>query len=79
MRDRREVGKPNVGKSTLFNLILRYFDSVSGRILIDGVDITEYSRNDLRSLYGMVLQDTWLFNGTIKEILFSILYPDIIN
>ena len=61
------VGPTGAGKTTLVNLLMRFYDIDKGRILIDGVDITEYSRNDLRSLYGMVLQDTWLFNGTVAD------------
>lgn len=61
------VGPTGAGKTTLVNLLMRFYEVDSGRILIDGVDMKEYSRNDLRSLYGMVLQDTWLFNGTIAE------------
>lgn len=61
------VGPTGAGKTTLVNLLMRFYEVDSGRILIDGVDMKDYSRNDLRSLYGMVLQDTWLFNGTVAE------------
>ncbi len=61
------VGPTGAGKTTLVNLLMRFYEIDAGRILIDGVDIKEYSRNDLRSLYGMVLQDTWLFNGTVAD------------
>ena len=61
------VGPTGAGKTTLVNLLLRFYDVDSGRITIDGRDITEVSRQSLRSLIGMVLQDTWLFAGTIAE------------
>lgn len=61
------VGPTGAGKTTLVNLLMRFYEINSGRILIDGVDIRDYSRNDIRNLYGMVLQDTWLFNGTIAD------------
>lgn len=61
------VGPTGVGKTTLVNLLMRFYDVDSGRILIDGVDITSVSRDSLRSRIGMVLQDTWLFGGTIAE------------
>ncbi|OBI50910.1 ABC transporter ATP-binding protein [Mycobacterium kyorinense] len=61
------VGATGVGKTTLVNLLMRFYDVDSGRILIDGVDITSVSRQSLRSRIGMVLQDTWLFGGTIAE------------
>ncbi|MBO7156570.1 MAG: ABC transporter ATP-binding protein [Clostridia bacterium] len=61
------VGPTGAGKTTLVNLLMRFYDIDKGRILIDGVDINEYSRSDLRSLYGMVLQETWLFNGTVAD------------
>jgi ATP-binding cassette, subfamily B, fatty acid transporter len=61
------VGATGVGKTTLVNLLMRFYDVDSGRILIDGVDISSMSRNSLRSRIGMVLQDTWLFGGTIAE------------
>jgi ATP-binding cassette subfamily B protein len=61
------VGPTGAGKTTLVNLLMRFYDVDSGRILIDGVDITSISRYALRSRIGMVLQDTWLFDGTIAE------------
>jgi ATP-binding cassette subfamily B protein len=61
------VGPTGAGKTTLVNLIMRFYDVQGGRITIDGVDIREMRRADLRRMFGMVLQDTWLFNGTIRE------------
>lgn len=61
------VGPTGAGKTTLVNLLLRFYEVNSGKILIDGVDITQISRKDLRAMFGMVLQDTWLFKGTIME------------
>ena len=61
------VGPTGAGKTTLVNLILRFYELDSGRITLDGVDITELSRHDLREQIGMVLQDTWLFGGTIRD------------
>lgn len=61
------VGPTGAGKTTLVNLLMRFYDVDSGRILVDGVDITAMSRQALRSRIGMVLQDTWLFDGTIAE------------
>ena len=61
------VGPTGVGKTTLVNLLMRFYDVDSGRILVDGVDIATISRQSLRSRIGMVLQDTWLFGGTIAE------------
>jgi ABC-type multidrug transport system fused ATPase/permease subunit len=61
------VGPTGAGKTTLVNLLMRFYDVDSGRILLDGVDITAMSRQALRSRIGMVLQDTWLFDGTIAE------------
>jgi ATP-binding cassette, subfamily B, fatty acid transporter len=61
------VGPTGVGKTTLVNLLMRFYDVDSGRILIDGVDITSVSRHSLRSRIGMVLQDAWLFSGTIAQ------------
>ena len=61
------VGPTGAGKTTLVNLLMRFYDLDSGRILIDGVDITEVSRQSLRSRIGMVLQDAWLFAGTIAD------------
>ncbi|AMO62770.1 ABC transporter, transmembrane region [Mycolicibacterium phlei] len=61
------VGPTGAGKTTLVNLLMRFYDVDSGRILVDGVDISTVSRESLRSRIGMVLQDTWLFGGTIYE------------
>ena len=61
------VGPTGAGKTTLVKLLMRFYDSNSGRILIDGHDIRDFNRRDLRECFGMVLQDTWLFNGTIME------------
>ncbi|SET37300.1 ATP-binding cassette, subfamily B [Natronincola peptidivorans] len=61
------VGPTGAGKTTLVNLLMRFYEIKEGRITIDGVDIREVKRGDLRSMFGMVLQDTWLFNGTIRE------------
>ncbi|MDV6244270.1 ABC transporter ATP-binding protein [Rhodococcus opacus] len=61
------VGPTGAGKTTLVNLILRFYELDGGRILLDGVDIAEMSRDDLRSRIGMVLQDAWLFGGTIRD------------
>jgi ATP-binding cassette subfamily B protein len=61
------VGPTGAGKTTLVNLLMRFYEVDSGRILIDGVDITAMSRHALRSRIGMVLQDTWLFGGTIYD------------
>ena len=61
------VGPTGAGKTTLVNLLMRFYDTDSGQILIDGADITEVSRQSLRSRMGLVLQDTWLFAGTIAE------------
>jgi len=61
------VGPTGAGKTTLVNLIMRFYELNGGRILLDDVDITELSRADLRGHVGMVLQDAWLFDGTIRE------------
>lgn len=61
------VGPTGAGKTTLVNLLMRFYEINAGKIYIDGKDISEYNKNDLRSLYGMVLQDTWLFKGTVAE------------
>lgn len=61
------VGPTGAGKSTMIKLLMRFYDVNSGKILIDGHDIKDFNRQELRSLFGMVLQDTWLFSGTIKE------------
>ena len=61
------VGPTGAGKTTLVNLILRFYDVKGGSITIDGVDVRDMNREALRSMIGMVLQDTWLFSGTIKD------------
>jgi len=61
------VGPTGAGKTTLVNLIMRFYEIQAGRITLDGVDIAEMTRHDLRSRTGMVLQDTWLFGGTIRD------------
>ncbi|MDQ6643514.1 MAG: ABC transporter ATP-binding protein/permease, partial [Chloroflexota bacterium] len=61
------VGPTGAGKTTLVNLLMRFYDVNGGKILVDGVDITQLERGNLRRMFGMVLQDTWLFNGTIRE------------
>ena len=61
------VGPTGAGKTTLINLLLRFYDVNGGRILVDGVDIRDMDREMLRSMFGMVLQDTWLFSGTIYD------------
>jgi ATP-binding cassette subfamily B protein len=61
------VGPTGAGKTTLVNLLMRFYEIDSGKILLDGVDTAEMSRDELRGLTGMVLQDTWLFGGTIEE------------
>ena len=60
-------GPTGAGKSTMVKLLMRFYDVSGGRILIDGRDIREFDRDDLRRLFGMVLQDTWLFEGTIAD------------
>lgn len=61
------VGPTGAGKTTIVKLLMRFYELNSGKILIDGKDITQFDRHEIRKLFGMVLQDTWLFNGTIKE------------
>ena len=61
------VGPTGAGKTTLVNLLMRFYEINSGAIKIDGVDIAQMKRSDVRQLFGMVLQDTWLFNGTIRQ------------
>ena len=61
------VGPTGAGKTTIINLLMRFYDVNNGSIKIDGVDIRDMTRADLREIFGMVLQDTWLFNGTIRE------------
>jgi len=61
------VGPTGAGKTTLVNLLMRFYETGGGKITVDGVDIRDLKRGDLRSMFGMVLQDTWLFNGTIRD------------
>ncbi|BCG61446.1 ABC transporter ATP-binding protein [Paenibacillus sp. URB8-2] len=61
------VGPTGAGKTTLINLLMRFYELSGGQILINGVDITDMKRSELRGRFGMVLQDTWLFNGTIRD------------
>ena len=61
------VGPTGAGKTTIVKLLMRFYDVQSGSITIDGIDIRQLTRSDLRSMFGMVLQDTWLYNGTIRE------------
>ena len=61
------VGPTGAGKTTLVNLLMRFYEINSGAIKIDGVDIRQMKRSDVRQMFGMVLQDTWLFNGTIRQ------------
>ncbi|MBI3170121.1 MAG: ABC transporter ATP-binding protein [Chloroflexi bacterium] len=61
------VGPTGAGKTTMVKLLMRFYDIDSGEILVDGRDIRDFTRRDLRKMFGMVLQDTWLYNGTIME------------
>ena len=61
------VGPTGAGKTTLVNLLMRFYEVNGGQILVDGVDITKLKRGDLRKMFGMVLQDTWLFHGTLRD------------
>jgi ATP-binding cassette subfamily B multidrug efflux pump len=61
------VGPTGAGKTTLVNLLMRFYEVTGGKILVDGVDITKLRRGDLRRMFGMVLQDTWLFHGTLRD------------
>lgn len=61
------VGPTGAGKTTMVKLLMRFYDVTDGAILLDGYDIRQFRRNDLRDMFGMVLQDTWLYNGTIRE------------
>nr|MDA3845111.1 ABC transporter ATP-binding protein [Vallitaleaceae bacterium] len=61
------VGPTGAGKTTMVKLLMRFYDVTSGAILVDNIDIKDYTRGDLRTHFGMVLQDTWLYNGTIME------------
>lgn len=61
------VGPTGAGKTTIVKLLMRFYEISSGSILVDGTNITDFSREDLRSMFGMVLQDTWLYNGSIID------------
>jgi ATP-binding cassette subfamily B protein len=61
------VGPTGCGKTTLINLLMRFYDPVSGRIVVSGVDTANITRDSLRSMFGMVLQDTWVFSGTVRD------------
>jgi len=61
------VGPTGAGKSTMVKLLMRFYDVTDGAILLDGHNIKDFTRGDLRQMFGMVLQDTWLFNGTVKD------------
>jgi len=61
------VGPTGAGKTTMVKLLMRFYDVTQGAILVDDLDIRQFKRNDMRSLFGMVLQDTWLYNDTIRE------------
>lgn len=61
------VGPTGAGKTTIVKLLMRFYDVDSGAVLLDGLDVRQFARNDLRDSFGMVLQDTWLYNGSIKE------------
>ena len=61
------VGPTGAGKTTIINLLMRFYEPTSGKILVDGVPISEMKRADVRGMFGMVLQDTWLFNGTVED------------
>lgn len=61
------VGPTGAGKTTIIKLLMRFYDVQSGAVLVDGYDICDFKRKDLRSLFGMVLQDTWLYSGSIRD------------
>ena len=61
------VGPTGAGKTTMIKLLMRFYDVNSGEILIDGHNVKDFNRSELREMFGMVLQDTWLFHGTIME------------
>ena len=61
------VGPTGAGKTTMVKLLMRFYDVTGGAILLDGYDVRQFARHDLRDAFGMVLQDTWLYNGTIRE------------
>ena len=60
------VGPTGAGKTTMIKLLMRFYDVNSGAIRIDGHDVRDFNRSELREMFGMVLQDTWLFHGTIS-------------
>ena len=61
------VGPTGAGKTTMVKLLMRFYDVTDGAILVDGHNVKDFERGDLRKMFGMVLQDTWLFGGTVKE------------
>ena len=61
------TGKNGAGKTTLVNLLMRFYEITSGDILVDGVSIKDMSRSELRDIFGMILQETWVINGTLRE------------
>ena len=61
------VGPTGAGKTTMVKLLMRFYDVTDGEILVDGYNIKDFDRGELRKMFGMVLQDTWLFGGTVKE------------
>ena len=61
------VGPTGAGKTTMVKLLMRFYDVNEGAVLVDGYDVKQFARNELRDMFGMVLQDTWLYNGTIME------------
>lgn len=77
------VGPTGGGKTTIVNLLMKFYDISSGEITLDGINIDEYKKSDIRKLFGMVLQDSWLFTGTIEENIkygnSNITHEDVIN
>ena len=61
------VGPTGAGKTTMVKLLMRFYDVTDGRILVDGHNVKDFERGELRQMFGMVLQDTWLFGGTVKD------------
>src|SRR5699024_10660494 len=61
------VGPTGAGKNTMVKLLMRFYDVDEGAVLVDDYDVKQFTRNDLRGMFGMVLQDTWLYNGSILE------------